>query len=398
MNPKKLQPYLPFIVFAAVIFIAVFTLEKINGRFWLNDFRVYYSAAQALINHQQVYGTPFGLDTGFYKYSPFVAILFVPYTFFSFETAAVIHFTILCAATILTIILLGRLMNRYFAPVKVKTENALMSFGLLCILLHLVRELHLGNINMLLLLLSTAGILFSLQSKNILSGICVGLAVIIKPYLLVLVLPFIASGKWRTLASIILTVIFSLLLPMLFFGFAENILLHTEWVDSMRMHGSYLSSNNTFQSLLQYYFGMQTGIRFTYFLIAIICTGYFFIFTFLRSKQELPGQFFFVSGFFCLLSIVPNIVITDTEHFLLSLPLIMILLRYVIERKNLWVTAALIVVLFFYEGNSTDLLGKSISARFAEMGLLGISNLIIIASVLMLCLNRVNNSTRNRQA
>ena len=46
---------------------------------------------------------------------------------------------------------------------------------------------------------------------------------------------------------------------------------------------------------------------------------------------------------------------------------------------------------------NSDLLGKNISTRFADMGLLGISNLIIIASVLMLCLNRVNNSTGNKQ-
>ena len=87
MNVKELRPYLPFILFASIIFAAVFIVEKINGRFWLNDFRVYYSAAQALVNHQQVYGIPFGLQTGFFKYSPFVAILFVPYTFFPFEVA-----------------------------------------------------------------------------------------------------------------------------------------------------------------------------------------------------------------------------------------------------------------------------------------------------------------------
>src|SRR5689334_15868891 len=126
MNLEKLKPYLPFIVFAAIIFAAVFTVEKINGRFWLNDFRVYYSAAQALVNGKQVYGTPFGLDTGFYKYSPFVAMLFVPYTFLSFEVAAVIHFVILCAASILAIILLTRLIGKYFIHVKTKTENVLM--------------------------------------------------------------------------------------------------------------------------------------------------------------------------------------------------------------------------------------------------------------------------------
>lgn len=396
MKVDKLKPYAPFIIFAAIIFAAIFTVEKINGRFWLNDFKVYYSAAQALVNHQQVYGTPFGLDTGFYKYSPFVAMLFVPYTFFSFEVAAVIHFIVLCAATILTIIILQRLISRYFLPVKTKTENLQMSLVLLCILLHLVRELHLGNINMPLLLLTSAGLILSLQSKDVLSGIFIGLAIIIKPYLLVLVLPFIASGKWRGLASMFITGIFSFLFPMLFFGFTQNMELHKEWFNAMREHSSYLSSNHTIQSLLHYYFGLQTGTGFTYFLIALLCTGYFFLFFFLKSNQE-SSRPYFVTGYFCLLALVPNIVITDTEHFLLSLPLIMILLLHVSEKKKALLTTAFIILIFFYEGNSTDLLGKNLAGRFGEMGLLGISNLIIIAWVLMLIFSRVSKSAQLKE-
>src|SRR5258705_11453838 len=111
MIVDKLKSYLPFILFAAIVFAAIFTIEKINGRFWLNDFKVYYSAAQALISGKQVYGIAFGLDTGFYKYAPFVAMLFVPYTFFAYDTAAIIHFIVVCIATILTIIMLVRLSS-----------------------------------------------------------------------------------------------------------------------------------------------------------------------------------------------------------------------------------------------------------------------------------------------
>ena len=39
-------------------------LEVVNGRFRLNDLRVYVMAADALRHGQQVYGVPFGLDTG----------------------------------------------------------------------------------------------------------------------------------------------------------------------------------------------------------------------------------------------------------------------------------------------------------------------------------------------
>lgn len=388
MNVERFKAYWPFIVFAAAAFAAIFTIEKINERFWLNDFRVYYSAAQALANGAQVYGISFGLDTGFYKYSPFVAMLFVPYTFLSYDAASIIHFFILCASTIFTIVMLGRLIGRYFLPLKNKTENVLMSLALICILLHLVRELHLGNINMLLLFLISAGLIFSLRSKDILSGIFIGLSVIIKPYFLVLILPFLAWEKWKTFMSILVTIAVSFLVPLLLFRYDQNILLHKEWIDSMREHSSYLSSSHTIPSLLHYYLGLEPGKWFSYFLIGVIIAGYFLFFFLTKNrlgkKQLQPVHFSFVTGYFCLVAMIPNLVITDTEHFLLSLPLIIILLRYIYEKKNYFVTIAFIILIFFYEGNSTDLLGKNLSQRFEEAGLLGISNLVLIASILIL--------------
>lgn len=400
MIVDKFRKYIPFVVFAALLLAAIFTIEKINGRLWLSDFKVYYSAAEALLNGRQVYGIPFGLDTGFYKYAPFVAMLFVPYTFFPYEIAMVLHFAILSIVTIATIILLARLLRKYFGPVSGKTENIFMSFALLCILLHLVRELHLGNINMLLLFLASSGLIFSLQSRHILSGIFIGIAIIIKPYFLVLILPFIAAGKWRTLLSIAVTLIFSLLLPMPFLGYTQNILLHQQWLGSMREHSSYLSSNHTIQSLLNHYLELQTGNLFSYFLITVVCMGYLFLFFFIKNRyqkaeyERISEPFFFISGYFCLLAIIPNLVITDTEHFLLSLPLIMILLRYISGKKNYLVMAAFIILIFFYEGNSTDLLGKNLSNRFEETGLLGISNLIMVASVLLLNFFNANKAAK----
>jgi hypothetical protein len=49
---------------AFVMLVLALVLEVVNGRFWLNDLRVYVMAADALRHGQQVYGVPFGLDTG----------------------------------------------------------------------------------------------------------------------------------------------------------------------------------------------------------------------------------------------------------------------------------------------------------------------------------------------
>ncbi|MEI6456446.1 MAG: hypothetical protein WCO93_09170, partial [bacterium] len=82
LGGTKILTYWKFIVFAFVLFLTAFIFENINGRFWLNDFKVYYMAAKALLTGNQVYDLPFGEPSGYYKYSPFVLFFFFPYCIF----------------------------------------------------------------------------------------------------------------------------------------------------------------------------------------------------------------------------------------------------------------------------------------------------------------------------
>jgi hypothetical protein len=38
-----------FTVILGVVALLLFVLEHVNGRFWLNDFRVYYGAGESLL-------------------------------------------------------------------------------------------------------------------------------------------------------------------------------------------------------------------------------------------------------------------------------------------------------------------------------------------------------------
>ena len=90
-----------FIVFVALACLAIFVFENINHRFWLNDFKVYYGGATALLNGEQVYGVLYSLGSGYYKYSPFTALLAIPFCLFNFNTAAIFQFFILSFSIIL---------------------------------------------------------------------------------------------------------------------------------------------------------------------------------------------------------------------------------------------------------------------------------------------------------
>ncbi|MBK7618262.1 MAG: hypothetical protein IPJ10_02835 [Flavobacteriales bacterium] len=65
-----------FTVILGVVALLLFVLEHVNGRFWLNDFRVYYGAGEALLNGEPLYGVAHGLGTGMFKYAPALALFY----------------------------------------------------------------------------------------------------------------------------------------------------------------------------------------------------------------------------------------------------------------------------------------------------------------------------------
>ena len=84
-----------YILIMALVFIAFGVIEAVNKRFWLHDFQVYYDAATNFFSGETVYGIPFGLGSGYYKYSPFGLFIFYPLTLVPFSIAKVYYFIFL---------------------------------------------------------------------------------------------------------------------------------------------------------------------------------------------------------------------------------------------------------------------------------------------------------------
>src|SRR6187399_2515881 len=95
----KLFPGRYAIVFATVALL-LFVIEHVNGRFWLNDFRVYYDSARSLLDGQPLYGVSHGLDSGIFKYAPVIAMLYVPLALLPYVVAASIQYLLIVAAFI----------------------------------------------------------------------------------------------------------------------------------------------------------------------------------------------------------------------------------------------------------------------------------------------------------
>ncbi|MBD79810.1 MAG: hypothetical protein CL840_12925 [Crocinitomicaceae bacterium] len=370
---------LSILIFASatgILFLIMMLVEQAQHRFWLNDFKVFYWAAKALIQGEQVYGVAFGLETGFYKYSPVTLLFFTPYTLLPYSTASVIHFWIIVSATIGLVVLLNSLVSQYLTESK---GIPLLTYlvGLVCILNHLIRELHLGNTNIILLLLLTQAAHSTLHRKSLLAGVLLAIAILTKPYFLILGLPFLILWDWKTMTTTVASLLIFIGSSLLIFGLDRGLELYTLWIESMSQHSGYLSSNHTISSLIETYLSISLPGYAGYILFAV--SSLTLCFYFFRSKMQREKAFLLF--FFMLIALVPNFLVTDTEHFLFALPLILFMIKTLVEKQNFLGMLLFGVVIAGYAGNSSDLLGNELSNRVDQLGILGISNLIVISAV-----------------
>ncbi len=389
MITEKKLPY-KFIFFSALVLVAIFILEKINHRFWLNDFKVYYGGAQSLMNNKQVYGVAYGLDSGLYKYSPFIALLVAPLTIFSFETAAIVQFFVIAVSIIVSCIVSWKIINSYLFNEKIKSGELILSIGFVCVINHLFRELHLGNVNVILLMLLCFSLQAILQSRFIVAGILLALVVMTKPFFILLMMPLLLRENYKTIASFGASMLLLVALPAVITGFQKNIALHNDWLHTMLEHNSSFPSNNTIESLVKLYVNPGVSTSFQFYVMIAACIGYMVFFLTDRfvkgervkeEKSVAPGL---IIEWFLLIAITPLLFKTDTQHFLLSIPLVLILLCYLSLEKRYFLIVFFVLLIFFYGGNSSDLVGKAFSGRLDELGILGISNLLMIGWVIFI--------------
>lgn len=380
-----------FYWFTLCLFAVIVLFEIKNGRFEMSDFKVYYLAGKAFFNGNPIYGLNFGLDSGYYKYSPVFILLFSPYLLFGYKTACIIHGFMLSFATIISIVTLKNILQKTILNQEIK-HKYLTIFVILVIVNHLFREIHLGNVNMFIVMLLCLGIQKTLEEKYILSGLFIALAIFIKPYLVVLALPLLFHKKTKTFLSLIIWSGFLFIVPIAFLGFGKFIELNKQWIHEIFRHGGYLYSNHTFTSLVRKYITLRVNDHsHLYFLIAVIFIYTLIYFISLKKFSVLSennNNKTMIFSYFLLLALLPNILITDTEHFLYSTPIILFSIYYLYRNNNLKYTIAFALFSILYGINSTDLLGRDLSGKFEEYGILGLANLGLIITFLLLQRNQ----------
>lgn len=385
---KQIFPY-PFLIFGLLFFLFFFAAQLNNHRFWLNDFRVYYEAAREFFAGNSCYGKPFGLDSGFYKYSPIALIPFYPLSLLPFKVAAVCYYFIMLVGFLWLFRHLLIYFDSKYPEIK-WNRYAFLAF-LICVN-HFYREFHLGNINMLLLLLMLLALRFIMEGKELFAGSIIALAILFKLHFLIFIPWLIVRRRWHTLVAIFTTLAFGLLIPFIWMGVDGYNDLIRQWFAIIQVHNvSPIEHQDTIYFQFNQVFGLlniPVSSKILILLVLGLVASSFLALILRNFKWEQSNirlrSFHFRLEFFVLLALVPSLTVTDTEHFLLALPLIFYSILIFIRLSFTSVWKYLIVLSWLlYGANWHDLLGATFSKTVASVGTLGLGNFLL---VLILCI------------
>lgn len=370
--------FLSFLLLFSALFVLV---EFTNGKLWTNDFRVYYEATRDFFGGNNPYVSNYGLDTGFFKYPPFTLFLFWFPSLFSYGVAQMIHLLVLVASLLVSIPLLSQMSSSFFPSQTTKNRTWILYFSFASVATHVVREFHMGNVNLILLALAVSGLLFLKKQQEIWTVFAWGLMVILKPIVVLAFIPLVFFGKWRMSFLLAGLGVFFFLFPALFIGFKACFELWNNWFLAISEHGEYIVSENALKYYASYYFGFQSswGLSLLFLFLLIGLMGYD------RYKNGISFDrlYAWVAVF---LAFTPNFFVTDTEHFLLSLPLFVLLIYSLLQEKNVYYWCVFALAFFGFSLNINDLWGHSISNVFDQIGVLGLGNLLFIALFLFVFL------------
>lgn len=347
-------------------------VEIRNGKFWTNDLLVYYGAAEDFFNGNTPYAHPYGLGSGFFKYPPPTLYFFSCFPLLNFFEIQILHAvsSVFCFLGVVFI-----LHNRIFANhtnISSKQQERKWVFWLafIFVAIHLVREFHLGNINIQLLFLFCAGYSFFQKEKKVFAALCWAVLFLFKPFFVILIIPLIFN-QFKFVVHIALLGLLFIILPMLFENVSTYFSLWKQWFESILQHNNYQVNHESISSLVFYYFSYQSTWGPTF--VLLLCLIALILSDQLRLRRLTDLEWVIV-----LLASTPTLFKTDTQHFMFTLPLFFLLLREVLFLKNViyWISFGLLIV--GYSFNSNDLLGTKLGSWVTECGLLGISNLGLI--------------------
>jgi hypothetical protein len=243
--------------------LMVYLLFEIkNNRFWLSDFQVYHKAAGRIVQGQNIYQ---GEIDGFYryKYSPAAAIFFIPIGMISLTPARVLYWVFLSSVICIGFYLSLRLVRPRFRMLSPAYINNLILLSALILGVNIERELHLGQVNQLLLVSYLLIIFLIRNNKTGMAALIWAAGIFLKPFGIILLPYFLATRRFRPVIYFLVFLIIFAIAPAVFTGIDNLAGQYSSWFSELAIELSQKqellqAGNHTIFSVLARY----TPVRF----------------------------------------------------------------------------------------------------------------------------------------
>lgn len=375
---------LAFILFVCLSFLFA---EAINHRLWLSDFEVYYKAAYRLLNAENLYRHS---EDGHYifKYSPVSALIFIPFTLFSYGVAKIIYWLFLSGIIVLNFYISVRLL---YPKISLKPDskqiNVLYVLSALILALHFLRELHLGQVNYLLLFMYVLVLSALIKEKVITASILLSLSLFIKPFGLIFLPYLIYRKKFKALILVGISSVAWGFIPLLFYrNWNLFISQYVAWFNEIEVEMGHkqdllVNANHTIFSVIARftpfrYILSDTKFAPFYQLVILLALLFFFykIFKLSSLNKTVDNT---TLDFYLMIAFIPLLAFTSENAFVFEQLLVIVVLFYF---NLLSTTDKILAILSFIliGGNFAELLGHRVSEFLDNNSFISIGSMLLI--------------------
>jgi hypothetical protein len=202
-------------------------LEIINNRFELVDYEVYYKAAQRILNGENLYTFSDGHYR--YKYSPVAAIYFIPFSLIPLYISKFVYWIFSSLVITSLHLICIKLLFPDTNKARQSQVNKIVIIAGLCLSVHYMFDIHLGQVNFILFLLYSLTILLYIKKKEYLWPLMIALSLFLKPFGLIFLPYMILKKKYKQIALLFGYVIILTLIPIIFYGLTDSLNQYNLW-------------------------------------------------------------------------------------------------------------------------------------------------------------------------
>ena len=382
-----------FVIIFSVLMMLML-LEVKNHRFRSSDFKVYYRAAERLVQGENLYRPDID-GHYYYKYSPTAAAYFVPATIFPLQVAKVLHWTVLALVACLGFYLAISLVRPDFRNDDPKLINNLLLLLGLILSVHLEREFFLGQVNHILLVLYLAMIVLVSRKREGLAALIWAGSIFLKPFGFIFLPYYLVKKKFKMVALFLLFAAIFVLLPMLFTGPDNFAGQYRHWFHELSVELSakqslLASENDTIFSILARYTPFRL-LDFTpmstriFQLVILAAIGALFLYLMYRGRNLRESYVLEAAFLICLIPLL-----SYTNHYafqFIELVAFLIVFKYWKLSKS-WRFVA-VVGFILTAINMHDIVGQRIYDFLNAISLVAVGAIILQVVVINLRLREI---------